>query len=94
MNTCTAYLPPVHLDSIPEVDCCIILTSLNFKQNQNFGIAYAVVASVILVLRPHQIDHLLKLKEHLCALTNETKYKCVSCTKVKHKIYSSPLPAG
>jgi len=69
--------------------------SLNFKENQNFGIASAVVASVILLLRPDQINHLLKLKERLhCALTNETKYKCVSCTKVKHKIYSSPLPGG
>ena len=65
------------LDSIRPIDCCIILMSLNSKQNQNLGIASAVVASVILVLRPHQIDHLLKLKEHLCALTNETKYKCV-----------------
>ena len=43
----------------------------------------------------YQRNHLLKRKEHLhCALTNEIKYKCVSCTEVKHKIYSSPLPAG
>ena len=79
------------LDSIRPIDCCIILMSLNSKQNQNLGIASAVVATVYW----YQRNHLLKRKEHLhCALTNEIKYKCVSCTKVKHKIYSSPLPAG
>ena len=47
------------------VDCCIIYISLDSKQNQNLGIAFAIVASVILVL-PQINSHRKLMDTYIC----------------------------
>ena len=89
-----AYLSPIYLDSIPTVDCCIMLMSLNFKQNQNLGIASAVVASVIQVFAASNKSSSQTIYGHLhlhWQTKSNTSVLVIQKSNIKYIAHLSPV---